>query len=302
MKKKNTAKTIITKLIEDLRPKYIGITISGRQLTAIELTKRIFFTEDVADSSDTTPPAPIWQNPATLKALVKKVFTTTGIRVWSYRPVVVFSVPPNTTKPENKIIYDVVMNAGAKHVYLLDDLLLAALGTGVYQKNEGPIYHKKISILVQKGATYLGIILAGGTFEVTTIPKGYDNLTADDLQLELRKLLNNFPKEFPAQFHHRIISKEVKQELEKAWQRKMEQQVYLTAPERFKDHWGSMIDDYWLVYTSDGELAVCKGIEQFLPTLVVKRDPIGPKPINPIKIYLLLILLIVFVIMYTLRH
>jgi hypothetical protein len=302
VEKKTTLKNIIINLIEDLRPKYIGITIADKQLTAIELTKGIFFTEDVADPSDTTPAASIWQNPASLKALVKKIFKIAGIIIWSYRPVVVFSIPPNTTKPDNKMIYDAVMNAGAKSVYLLDDLFLAALGTGVYQKNEGPLYHKKIYLLVQKEASYLGIILAGGTFEVKTIPKGHDNLTKDDLQLELRKLLDNFPKEFPAQFQHRAISKEVKQELEKAWQRKMEQQVYITAPERFKDHWGQMIDDYWLVYTNDGELAVSKGIEQFLPTLVAKRYPVGPKPISPVKIYILLILLIVIVTLFILKR
>jgi hypothetical protein len=292
----------LSKFLEYLRPKYIGITIADQKLRALEPTKGIFLSEDVPETTGALLPGSIWKKPAAIKKLVKKVFQTAGVRFWTYQPVVIFSVPPNTSPADNKAVYNELMYAGSKSVYLLDDLILAALGSGVYQKDEGPVYQKKIYCLVQQDATYLGVVLAGGTFEVKTIAKGYDTLTRNDLQNELKNLIDNFPTEFPAQFQHRAVAKEMTQRLEEAWREKFEPKVSITAPERFKDHWGKTIDGYKLVYTTEGELAISKGIEQFFPALIVKRSPVGRRPVNPVQIYLLLFTVIAIIILFVLKR
>jgi hypothetical protein len=287
-----------TKLSEYIRQKYIGINISDGQLTATEINLGTFINEDVSK----VLPSQIWQNPAALRTVIKRVFKAAGIRIWSFRPVTVFCTPVNTGKKENKKIYEAIKDAGAKSVYLLDDFLLAAFGTGVHQKNEGPVYHKRIYVLVQKENTYLGVILGGGTFELRTIPKGYDILTKEDIQAELKQLITNFPTDPPDVFQHRAITKTVTEELENAWRRKPEKQVYITAPERFKGKWGELIEGYWLVYTGNGEQAIIKGIEEFLPAVVVKKYLFGTKPINSLQIYSFLILLILIVLVFLLRR
>jgi hypothetical protein len=291
----------LTKFLEYLSPKYIGVTIADQKLRALDSVKGIFLTEDIAETTNILLPDSIWKHPTVIKKLVKKIFKTAGVQIWSYRPVVIFSVPPGTSQAENKAIYNCLLYAGTKSVYLLDDLILAALGSGVYQKEEGPVYHKRIYALVQKDATYLGIILAGGAFEVKTIAKGYDSFTKDDLAGELKKLVDNCPMEFPAQFQHRAVSKDIAQRLKESWQKKFDRQIFITAPERFKGNWGTKIDDYELIYTNDEELAISKGIEQFFPVLLVKKSPTGRKPLNPVQLYLLLFTLIAIVVMFILR-
>lgn len=290
--------TAFSKIIESVRPKFIGISIVDGHLTALELKRGVFYTAEVPKTPDSPS---IWENRRTLKALVKKVYKAAGIRLWTYRPIVVISTPANTPKQVNKEIYNTVLDAGARTVYLMDDFLMAALGSGVYQKDEGPAYNKKIYVLIQEEATYLGIILAGGTFELREIAKGYDNLTSADLETELTQLLNNFPTEVPPQFHHQSIKKVVAEELEKAWRRKPEKRVYLTAPQQYQGKWNDRIGGYDVVYSGEGERAIPQGIEQFLPVLVPKRSPLGGnKPISPMKIYVTLLLIILVVLVYSL--
>ena len=290
------------KFLEYLHPKYIGITIADQKLSALEPAKGIFFTEDVTEPTGALLPDSIWKKPAAIKKLIKKAFKTAGVRFWTYQPVVIFSVPPNTPPEDNKAIYNQLMVAGAKSVYLLDDLILAALGSGVYRKDEGPLYHKKIYVLVQKDATYLGVVLAGGTFEVRTIAKGYDALTKDELRNEVKSLNENFPRQCPAQFQHRAVAKDVAQNLAEAWRRKFEPQIYLTVPERFKDQWGKTMDDYDIIYTDQGELAIVKGIEEFFPALIVKRSPVGRKPMEPVRMVLLLFTVIALIVLFILKR
>ncbi len=291
-----------SKFLEYLHPKYIGITIADQKLSALEPAKGIFFTEDVTETTGALLPESIWKKPSAIKKLVKKAFKTAGVRFWTYQPVVIFSVPPNTPPEDNKAIYNQLMVAGAKSVYLLDDLILAALGSGVYRKDEGPLYHKKIYVLVQKDATYLGVVLAGGTFEVRTIAKGYDALTKDELRNEVKNLIENFPRQCPAQFQHRAVAKEVAQNLAEAWRRKFEPQIYLTVPERFKDQWGKTMEDYDIIYTDQGELAIVKGIEEFFPALIVKRSPVGRKPMEPVRMVLLLFTVIALIVLFILKR
>lgn len=292
----------LAKLLEYLHPKFIGITIADQKLSALEPAKGIFFTEDVSEPTGALHPDSIWKKPVAIQKLVKKAFKAAGVHFWTYQPVVVFSVPPNTPPEDNKAIYHQLMTAGAKSVYLLDDLILAALGSGVYRKDEGPLYHKKIYVLAQKDATYLGVVLAGGAFEVRTIPKGYAGLTQEELLNEVKNLSANFPRQCPAQFQHRAVAKDVAHNLEEAWRRKFESQIYITVPERFKGQWGNTVDDYDIIYTDQGELAIVKGIEEFFPALIVKRSPAGRKPMDPVRMVLLLFTVIALMILFILKR
>lgn len=88
---------------------------------------------------------------------------------------VVVGVPSSATQVEKKSVFNVVLDAGAKEVYLVDEPIAAAIGAGI------DIFEPKGHLIVNIGAgtTEIAFISSGGTSKSKSIKVAGDHLNED---------------------------------------------------------------------------------------------------------------------------
>lgn len=92
-----------------------------------------------------------------LRHFIRQVHTRTSLRPMIPKPRVVIGIPSGVTAVERRAVQDVVLNAGAREVYLVEEAMAAAVGAGL------PINEATGSMIVDIG---------GGTTEMATISLG----------------------------------------------------------------------------------------------------------------------------------
>jgi rod shape-determining protein MreB and related proteins len=93
-----------------------------------------------------------------LRAMLKRVFRL-GL---FFRPVMVVSVHSSLGEPERKVVVELLLSVGAREVYLVDEVLAAAIGTGV------PVADASGSLFLHTGAAIaeVGVISLGSVVAV----------------------------------------------------------------------------------------------------------------------------------------
>jgi len=104
-----------------------------------------------------------------MKNFINKVLDTDILRP---NPRIFLAVPASSTEVERRIFKEVLNDAGARHVFLIESPMAAALGAGL------PIESEKASMIVNIGAgiTEIGVISLKKIIESKTLNIGGNNL------------------------------------------------------------------------------------------------------------------------------
>lgn len=88
------------------------------------------------------------------------------------RPRMVVTVPSNVTPVERRALEDTALNAGARRVYVLEEVMAAAIGAGL------PVHDATASLVVDigGGTTEVGVISLGGIVNARSLRVGGDEV------------------------------------------------------------------------------------------------------------------------------
>lgn len=179
-----------------LKRKSIGLVISDGKIIAVNEEKGAYFQEKLPDSIE----EPYWEHVKNkyLAKLLKKAVLQAGQGLC--RPNIAFVVSSDRTEPGKRAVLKMLMDAtNAKTTYLLENFLITALGHEII--NDGSDLTKKLYLFPQKKVSFIGLIFTAAIQGLITIPKGYGELTAEDIRLGLDEVLKGLPNELPSVFY-----------------------------------------------------------------------------------------------------
>jgi rod shape-determining protein MreB len=118
------------------------------------------------------------------KLMLHAVVTKVCKKYRIYRPQVVVGVPSGITEVEERAVEEAVISSGAKAVYLIDEPMAAAIGSGL--KVAEPAGHMIVDI--GGGTTEVAVVSLGGIVVSNSIKIAGDELTEDIMNYAKRKL------------------------------------------------------------------------------------------------------------------
>lgn len=115
-----------------------------------------------------------------LKAIVSKVCRRYRI----FRPQVVVGVPSGITEVEERAVEEAIISSGAKSVYLIDEPMAAAIGSGLNVAEPSG----NIIVDIGGGTTEVAVVSLGGTVISNSIKIAGDEITEDIMNYAKKKL------------------------------------------------------------------------------------------------------------------
>jgi len=115
-----------------------------------------------------------------LKAIVSKICRRYKI----HRPQVVVGVPSGITEVEQRAVEEAIISSGAKAVYLVEEAMSAAIGSGLNVAEPSG----NIIVDIGGGTTEIAVISLGGVVISNSIKIAGDELTEDIINFAKRKL------------------------------------------------------------------------------------------------------------------
>ncbi|GIN61635.1 protein MreBH [Robertmurraya siralis] len=168
-----------------------GITLNEPSLVAVDVrTKKVIaFGQEAKEMVGKTPPhihvirplkngviADFDITTELLKIIMKQAMNKSGVNV--RKPNVIICTPSAATSVDKRAIQDAARNAGAKQVFLIDEPVAAAIGSGL------PVDEPVANMIVDigGGSTEVAIISFGGVVAAQSINIGGDRLDEEIIQ------------------------------------------------------------------------------------------------------------------------
>ena len=115
-----------------------------------------------------------------LKAIVSKVCK----RYRVFRPQVVVGVPSGITEVEERAVEEAIISSGARSVYLVDEPMAAAIGSGLNVAEPSG----NIIVDIGGGTTEVAVVSLGGTVISNSLKIAGDEITEDIMNYAKKKL------------------------------------------------------------------------------------------------------------------
>lgn len=118
------------------------------------------------------------------KLMLKSIVSKVCRRYRVFRPQVVVGVPSGITEVEERAVEEAIISSGARSVYLIDEPMAAAIGSGLNVAEPTG----NIIIDIGGGTTEVAVISLGGTVISNSIKIAGDEITEDIINYSKKKL------------------------------------------------------------------------------------------------------------------
>lgn len=260
---------MIKNIIEFIRKKHIGVDLFNGELKAFE-KDNIYIDKSIEEINPSILNAEdndsYWYNLNAMKKLLTYVLNSTKKSL--FRPILYIAVQFEISESKDrKLIIDAALQSKWGTVYMVDNFLCSAAGSGI-RINEPK---RKIYVYHSKKTTYIGVIFAGGAFNVKILEKEYNQLTKIDIKNKIEKLLSELSNELPEQFTSVKLPKKDLNEVARGWRLEIERKIYISVPSNLKNKFCFNIGKYQLVYL-DYENNILNGLKRIVGDFKSKKS------------------------------
>ncbi len=243
-----------------LRRKYVGVDLFDGRIRAYEKEDNIFIDKSMEevfpDLLTNINNESYWHDYNIMKQLLIYVLSNTKKSL--SKPVLFIAFPFQISQSKvPEIISDAASQTKCSRVILIDNFLCLAAGTRVILEEP----KRKIFICSRSNITYVGLIFAGGAFNVRILEKGYNQLTRVDIENNIKELINVVSIELPNEFMR--LPKKTLEELTTGWKLEIEKIIYVAIPSDLTNSFGFSIGEYKLVYL-ENENIILEGLKKII--------------------------------------
>lgn len=118
------------------------------------------------------------------KLMLKSIVSRVCRRYRIFRPQVVVGVPSGITEVEERAVEEAIISSGAKNVYLVDEPMAAAIGSGINVAEPAG----NIIVDIGGGTTEVAVISLGGTVVSNSLKIAGDEFTEDIINYAKKNL------------------------------------------------------------------------------------------------------------------
>lgn len=186
----------MSKTINDLfRRKYVGVDLFNGKLKAFEQYDNIYIDKPIEEIFPSMLNNSYWYDSNSMKQIFTFVINNTKKSL--FRPILYIAIPFEISKLEDEmLICKAALKSKWGEVQIISNILCSAVGSGI-EVNE---VKRKLYIYSLNNLTYIGLVFAGGIFNVNILKKGYNELTESDIVNNVETLLNQVSIELPEEF------------------------------------------------------------------------------------------------------
>lgn len=250
------------KINEFMGRKYVGIDILNGKLKAYEIEDNTYIDKSVEEicpeTSNSLNNGDYLNDFNVIKKLLAYVKNNTKKSLFGAKIFV--AIPFGNSQLKTKeYIAKAVFQSKWNEIFMVDNYLCSAVGSGIDVSE----IKRKIYIYSSKNITYIGFIFAGGTYNVKIVMKGYNELTAIDIENSVKELLNEASMEIPVEFTKVRLANTDLNEITSGWRLEIEKKIYLSMPQDFKNKFGYGIGEYELIHF-DNEDCILEGLKKMI--------------------------------------
>lgn len=171
-------------------------------------------------------------------------------------------------------IIDSCIKAKWKKIYLIENFICSAVGTGVPSNDldEDGIALKNLYVYSNSRCTYVGIIFAGGSFNVEVIDKPIEYISINEIEESYNKVIDALPNELPLEFDYfkdvTKMKKEDYKKLQVGWSRSLHN-VYFTVPDKKKNEIGTQVLDHTINFCTNYDTCIIDGLNKLISNLII---------------------------------
>lgn len=250
-------KLMFKNIIEFTRRKYVGVDLFNGNLKAFEknniyIDKPI---EEIYTNVLNINNKSYWHEFNTIKQLL--TYASNNTKKSLFRPILFIAYPFEFKSNHKDLLVNAASQSKWSQAYIIDNFLCAAIGANIGVDE----CKRKIFVYSLNNLTYMGLVFAGGTYNVNILEKGYDELTEIDINNTTEKLLNEVSIQLPEEFANLKISPKDLDEVSMGWKLEIESKIYLCTSPELKNKFGLNIGTYQLVYI-EYENSILEGLKK----------------------------------------
>lgn len=257
----------IKNMIEFIRNKYVGLDLHNGKVKAFEIKDDIYIDKsiqeiypnilkDIDEDNDS-----YWYDLDIMRKLL--IYVSKNTKKSLFRHKLYIAIPFEISESKDKrLIVDAALQSKWRSVYMINNFLCSAVGSGI-GINE---IKRKIYVYYSQNKIYIGLIFAGGAFNVKILEKDYNQLIEMDIINKIEELLKESSSELPEQFTGIKLLKKDLDKISKGWKLEVERKIYLSVPPNFKNKFHLNIGKYELVYL-DYENNILNGLKKTIKGL-----------------------------------
>lgn len=252
---------MLKKISELIEKKIYGVDLIDGKIKAFEIKDGIYIDKSIEEALPNMIEAKdnnkYWYDSKYMKQLVTYISSRTKKSFSS--PALYIAIPSEITSHDDKNrIFKSFSKSRWSSIYMVNCFICGALGSGL-DVNE---FKRKIFVYCANNVTYIGLVFAGGDFNVEIIKKKYNELTDMDIENSIEEILNQVSIELPEQFTKAKLSKKDLQELKTGWSSEVENIIYLSVPSEVNNKFNN-IGKYQLVYLNY-ENSIIEGLKKII--------------------------------------
>ena len=267
---------------EVVRTKCVGIDIFDNPLKAVEIKKGIYINESLEnfynlldekrkdlELQDMIINSKYWENDKVVKAMFK--YARKGLGSTLGQVDLYVALPHQySTNIYNDTWKEKFLNSITaskwRSIHLISNYLCAAIDSGVLinDKNQESIYEKCIFVYSTKWNTYVGLVFAGGDFNVEIINAGYDDIKLDQINNSIINILDKLSNTLPEMFLNNRIPKGELEVLHRSWAVPVQNKIYMTVPNKLRQVLGEELGSYQLIYSQDYNMCILNGLSKIM--------------------------------------
>lgn len=249
------------KISEFIEKKIYGVDLIDGKIKAFEITDGIYIDKSIEEAFPNMIEAKdnnYWYDSNFMKQIVTYISSRTKNSFSS--PILYIAIPSEITSNEDKnLIFKSFSKSRWGSIHMVNSFICGALGSGL-DVNE---FKRRIFVYCSNNLTYIGLVFAGGDFNVQIIKKKYSELNELDIENSIQEILNRESTELPEQFTNAKLSKKDLEELKAGWSSEIEDIIYLSVPLELSDKFSNNIGKYQVLYLNY-ENSIVEGLKKII--------------------------------------
>lgn len=250
------------KISEFIEKKIYGVDLVDGKIKAFEIKDGIYIDKSIEEAFPNMIEAKdnnsYWYDSNLMKQIVTYISCRTKNSI--SRPALYIAIPSEITSNEEKsLIFKAFSKSKWGSIYMVNSFICGALGSGL-NVNE---FKRRIFVYYSTNVTYIGLVFAGGDFNVEIIKKKYSELTEMDIENSIGEILNGVSIDLPEQYTNAKLSKKDLEELKAGWSSEVEDTIYLSVPLELNDKFTNNIGKYKLHYLKH-ENSILEGLKKII--------------------------------------